>query len=256
MESSLKSMKTRSIVKGEKPLVCIPIVGKSNADILKELANILDKKPDIIEWRADFYNGLTNRKQLFQLLSFIREKVEGIPILFTVRSEKEGGHPNHLTERGKVSLLAALCSRGLVDMIDYELQNDLFSIHYLRQVSLKYNVPMVLSYHNFHETPSREVLVELCLKMDRLDADFVKVAVMPNQMEDVLELLNAMSDVRKTINANLIAISMGSYGAITRLFGWIFGSAMTFGIGEQSSAPGQIPVEDVRKVIELTAKYM
>ncbi|WP_088104450.1 type I 3-dehydroquinate dehydratase [Halalkalibacter urbisdiaboli] len=240
----------------QQPLICAPLVGKNDTDILNELTNIRYKKPDVIEWRADFYEDICDRDKVFHILQTMKSKVPNIPILFTIRSVHEGGESIELTERGKVSLLAALCCRGLVDIIDYELRNDVDSIHYLRQISLRYNIQMILSYHNFKKTPECSEIVEMCKKMDHLDADFVKVAVMPNNMDDALELLRATNEVKKSINAKLVTISMGKFGAVSRLFGWVFGSAMTFGIGEQSSAPGQVPVEDVRRVIEITSKYM
>ena len=44
---------------------------------------------------------------------------------------------------------------------------------------------------------------------------------------------------------------MGGYGAVSRLCGWVFGSSVSFAVGEQSSAPGQVPVEDVNRVVDV-----
>jgi 3-dehydroquinate dehydratase-1 len=44
-------------------------------------------------------------------------------------------------------------------------------------------------------------------------------------------------------------MAMGPLGAVTRAAGWLFGSALTFAVGASSSAPGQMPIEDVRAVI-------
>jgi 3-dehydroquinate dehydratase-1 len=46
-------------------------------------------------------------------------------------------------------------------------------------------------------------------------------------------------------------MSMGEYGKITRVFGSYFGIDMSFAVGKGVSAPGQMPVENVRKMIDL-----
>ena len=51
-------------------------------------------------------------------------------------------------------------------------------------------------------------------------------------------------------------MSMGPYGSLTRLFGWTFGSALTFAVGASSSAPGQVPIEDLNTVLAILQKSM
>jgi 3-dehydroquinate dehydratase-1 len=41
-------------------------------------------------------------------------------------------------------------------------------------------------------------------------------------------------------------MSMGEQGAVTRLAGGLFGSDITFAVGKASSAPGQIPIAEMR----------
>jgi 3-dehydroquinate dehydratase-1 len=42
-------------------------------------------------------------------------------------------------------------------------------------------------------------------------------------------------------------MSMGEEGGITRIAGGLFGSDLTFALGKASSAPGQIPIADLRR---------
>jgi 3-dehydroquinate dehydratase-1 len=51
-------------------------------------------------------------------------------------------------------------------------------------------------------------------------------------------------------------MSMGPFGSLTRLFGWAFGSALTFAVGASSSAPGQVPVEDLNTVLAILQRSM
>jgi 3-dehydroquinate dehydratase-1 len=43
-------------------------------------------------------------------------------------------------------------------------------------------------------------------------------------------------------------MSMGPLGSVTRMIGGVFGSSLSFAVGEASSAPGQIPIADLHAV--------
>jgi 3-dehydroquinate dehydratase-1 len=105
---------------------------------------------------------------------------------------------------------------------------------------------MIMSYHNFQSTPGKEALVAKFLEAERLGADIGKVAVMPESPEDVLTLLGAVWQASEAGHIPLIGMSMGGFGALSRIVGGVFGSALTFAVGKSSSAPGQIAIEDLR----------
>jgi 3-dehydroquinate dehydratase-1 len=44
---------------------------------------------------------------------------------------------------------------------------------------------------------------------------------------------------------------MGPHGALSRIAGFAFGSALTFGVAAAGSAPGQMPIGELRAAIEL-----
>jgi len=48
----------------------------------------------------------------------------------------------------------------------------------------------------------------------------------------------------------LISMSMGAYGVLSRVAGWMFGSTVTFAVGRASSAPGQVPIEELRAMLD------
>ena len=64
-------------------------------------------------------------------------------------------------------------------------------------------------------------------------------------------LLGAAAKIHEETDRPLIAISMGPLGAISRICGGYFGSAMTFAAAAQSSAPGQIPVQQLSTLLKL-----
>ena len=51
-------------------------------------------------------------------------------------------------------------------------------------------------------------------------------------------------------------MSMGRLGVVSRLCGQGFGSAITFGLVDKASAPGQIPAEKLMQVLEIVDQAM
>ena len=111
---------------------------------------------------------------------------------------------------------------------------------------------VVGSSHEFHRTPEHAELIYRLRKMQDMGADILKVAVMPQNKADVLTLLSATEEMyRLYAQRPLLTMSMASDGVISRLCGEVFGSAATFGMVGQGSAPGQIPADQLEQVLEI-----
>ena len=107
-----------------------------------------------------------------------------------------------------------------------------------------------MSYHNFSQTPPIKELVDICLEMDALHADILKIAVMPQKPEDVLALLEATCIVRRCTQKPVISMSMGRWGALSRVAGTLFGSCATFASIDKVSAPGQFSIASAKKLMQ------
>nr|WP_281280555.1 type I 3-dehydroquinate dehydratase [Salibacterium salarium] len=178
----------------------------------------------------------------------LRNKLGNIPILFTIRSEKEGGQRIGMDESAKVELMTKVCESGHIDLIDYETGNNEQDIKKIQKAAQQYNVKLVLSFHHFTKTPSEEEMMKKLQQAAAYEADVGKIAVMPETMSDVLAVLQVTQTASEELEIPIITMSMGADGGLTRLIGWKFGSAMTFAVGDKSSAPGQIPIEVVRQL--------
>jgi 3-dehydroquinate dehydratase-1 len=155
-----------------------------------------------------------------------------------------------------VRLYASVCESRCVDLVDFEMSNPVDHVRHVRDVSRKCEIQMVMSYHNFRDTPALDTLVERFAQAQELGADVAKVAVMPNDVEDVLRLLSATLQSSRRLKIPLISMTMDRWGTLTRLVGCVFGSAVTFAVGERSSAPGQVPIEDLEKALSIMRKVM
>ncbi len=241
---------------GKFPLVCTPLVGRTGDEILSQLEQVLAKKPDVVEWRVDFFQGIGNTADVLGVAADIRRAAGAVPLLFTRRSIREGGEEIPLSEGQVVALYAAVCQSGSVDLVDFEMDNDAAHVRQVREFSRANKVQLILSFHDFHATPALDTLNGRFLRAQQLGADIAKVAVMPQGLEDVLTLLSATLQASRRLTIPVVSMSMGSYGSLTRLFGWTFGSAMTFAIGAGSSAPGQVPMEDFNTVLGILRKSL
>ena len=236
---------------GSVPIIITPLVGKTRAMILDEVAAIVPKKPDLLEWRVDFFESIADVAAVLETARAIRQACAGIPVLFTRRHQREGGTPIAMAEAAVVATYAAVCQGRCVEMIDYELSNDPADLKHLREVSAANDITMIMSYHNFQLTPDADTLDRTFADAERLGADVAKVAVMPSDAQDVLALLAATDRARQTLSIPLISMSMGGVGSLSRIMGWVYGSAATFAVGQTSSAPGQIAIEDLRTVLAI-----
>jgi hypothetical protein len=48
---------------GETPLLCTPLVGRTRKRVLAEAASVLRQKPDLVEWRVDFFDAVGDRRR-------------------------------------------------------------------------------------------------------------------------------------------------------------------------------------------------
>ncbi|MGT2948153.1 type I 3-dehydroquinate dehydratase [Streptococcus devriesei] len=195
---------------------------------------------DLIEWRADYLA----KNDILTVAPAIFEKFAGHEVIFTLRTEKEGGHIS-LTSEEYLAIIRDIATLYQPDYIDFEY----FSYREILKDMYDFS-NLVLSYHNFEETP--ENLMEVFSELTALAPRVVKIAVMPQNEQDVLDLMNYTRGF-KTLNPEqeYVTMSMSKLGQISRLAADLTGSSWTFASLEQESAPGQIALTDMRKIKEV-----
>lgn len=248
MKTNLKPLDIRGRLLGSngRALVCTALVGRTTAALKAELAAILPKSPDLLEWRVDFFDAIAERREVLAAAAELRALAASIPIVFTRRAVHEGGEPIAIDEDAVVSLYASVCASGDVDLVDYELSQPEHHRRRVRAVSQAHGVALIVSCHDFRATPAASSMLETLLRAEREGADIAKLAVMPQSQGDVLRLLDTTLHASAALRIPLITISMGGLGAMTRICGWQYGSSVTFAVGQRVSAPGQIPIETLR----------
>ncbi|WP_078544041.1 type I 3-dehydroquinate dehydratase [Litchfieldia alkalitelluris] len=252
-----KLVKVRDVTIGEgAPKICVPVVGETLEQLLEEIVSLKSLDLDVVEWRIDFFQDVESIEIVKSALFEIRQALGNTPLLFTFRSAKEGGE-REVSSSYYFELNSEIVKSSLVEMVDIELFNDEEMIKELVEESHKHGVFVVISNHDFDKTPSKDEIVTRLRRAQELGGDLPKIAVMPRTAADVLVLLDAtlmMSE--QYADRPIITMSMAGNGVVSRLAGEVFGSALTFGAAKKASAPGQISVTELRRVLELIHKNL
>lgn len=249
----MNTVKIKNITIGEgKPKICVPIVGETKEEILKEARAIAsDSSVDIAEWRSDWFEEADDTEKVTGVLKELRKELREIPLLFTFRTAKEGGRREIAVEK-YVDLNKKAAKSGFADLIDAEIFMGDKPVKEIIEAAHKSGVKVIASNHDFDKTPDKKELLERLLKMQEMGADILKIAVMPKTERDVLELLLATEEMHTNYAKKpLVTMSMGGAGMVSRLCGEVFGSAITFGTMGKKSAPGQIPVRELEEILDL-----
>lgn len=234
-------------------------MGRTEEEILCQinLINVSQNNQliDMVEIRADYFQGLGSPDEVKRLMTAVQRELSGKIVLFTIRSEKEGGQklPSEITDIDGINRL--VISNKLADIVDVELSDGNPSKRELAELAHDNAVKIIMSYHNFDTTPEQEFMTAKLEAMRNMGADIIKIAVMPESIHDVHRLMEAATYTKEKLDVPIVAISMGAIGVITRISGALYGSDITFGTLGQASAPGQIPVSDLKRMMDDIERY-
>ena len=220
-------IKHRVIGRGE-PLICVPVVEQDAQSVIREITYLSQSTADMIEWRVDAFRDFTDYNAIRSVFEAMAQvKAEQLDDLHDLAAES-----------------------GCVDLVDLEFFEEDRPLHKIKRLR-EMGVSVIASHHDFEQTPSPEVMKMLLEKMCAGGADIVKLAVMPQNYKDVLNLLDVTAQFREeNPDTPVITMSMGSLGGISRISGETFGSCVTFGAHEKPSAPGQFAMKELRQMLD------
>ena len=211
-------------------MICVPILEKNSESVIKSANNAIKMGADILEFRID---GLDDPDP---------DEIKGLikdinyPFIATNRTSKEGGLFDG-SEEERIEILFEAAKYA--DFVDIELKTD----ENYRSKIIKVSKATIISYHDFKKTPSVTELLDI-VKRESEIGDISKFAVMPENIQDTLVVLEVLSRVQNTIG-----ISMGDIGKYTRVIAPLFGSPITFASLDKESAPGQLDVTNMRNIL-------
>ncbi len=222
------------------PRICVSIARETIDDVLA-VADSVASQADVLEVRLDslavpaispFINGVSR------------------PLLFTNRPQWEGGNFSGNEDARMGALLEAVAENA--GYVDLELLAPDESHQKMRTALQQSRTQLILSWHNFKETPTREELVGRMALMQDKGADIGKIVTTAHSHGDVLRVLQ-LQEVAHKLDFPLIAFCMGRPGVISRVATCDLGGYMTYCApsANEATAPGQLTVSALREIYSL-----
>ncbi|MEG1774426.1 MAG: type I 3-dehydroquinate dehydratase [Oscillospiraceae bacterium] len=232
------------------PKLCLPLVARTEEELLSFAQEACTLRPDLIEWRIDAYESAASMPAALAALALLRRTLGALPLLCTCRCRAEGGL-QALPEAYRLSLLEAMLETGEVDLVDLELSAGSAALGRISAAAHRADAALIGSAHDFEQTPPVDAMLATLRAQQHAGADIAKLAVMPRTLDDITALLDASRRFSAEAAIPLIAVSMGRLGLPSRLCGSLFSSAVLFGAGSRASAPGQVPIGLLREILRL-----
>jgi len=205
---------------------------------------------DIFELRIDRFDNL-QPNFLITTIKNLKKKTK-LPLLATIRRNEETNFrpPKHnLSEEKRFHLFQQIIP--YVDGIDIELQAKEIISRVVNLAKKRGAHPkkktVIVSYHNFKETPGNNKLNQIVKQAKKYHADIVKLTLYAKNFDDVARL---MCFTYQCPYKPLVSISLGRIGNISRIIGSFFGSCLTYGFISASNKEEQTTLMDLIQEIK------
>ncbi|NDR52956.1 type I 3-dehydroquinate dehydratase [Actinomyces sp. 565] len=277
-----------AVLGGARPAVAVATTGSDPEACAAQARAAHQAGADLVELRADLLAAPVsdmagNEPELPEALAAlwlrgaaaVAQALRGLdmPVLLTVRTASEGGglDANDAVYRDALARVierlgrerpaaancrdavgaddaSGACAAAVVAAVDVELARG--DLPRIVQLARGAGLDVVASSHDFTATPDEAELLRRLHAMQSAGAAVAKIAVTPRGRSDVERALGVAARAREELEIPVVVIAMGASGAVTRLAGGVFGSALTFATaGSAASAPGQLPVAQVRSAL-------
>lgn len=224
--------------------VCVSLATDSVDKLPTMIDRAFRKGADYLEIRFDhiIYNDIDSALE-------ISEKIKNRAI-YTLRSKYESGFFEG-DRREQISLLRKIGSTKpmLLDIDIAVLKRD----KDLRKFVKDNKIPVLVSFHDFRNTPNKSLLLKKIEDMKRY-SNYVKLVTTARNFQDNLRVLSLYDNNTST---NLIAFAMGEHGILSRLLCTLYGnSPFTYASLDAPLAPGQLDIGIMKKIYERIAKKL
>ena len=163
-----------------------------------------------------------------------------IPIIATCRS-------GFYSDEQRFEILAEAIKNGAT-YIDIEIESTAEYRRKLTAIANSSNCKIIISYHNFNETPEENVLKEVIAKAKKHKPDLIKIVTTAQTLADAGKVVELQQR-----NKKIIAFVMGKYGKNSRLMSYEYGAPFIYAAHTHNSksAEGQLTVDEIKKLFDL-----
>ncbi len=216
---------------------CVSIAENSPYKIKQNLKDAL-KKSYYVEVRFDFLKI----DEIPKTLEIIKNDLKRV--VCTLRPKSEGGKFEG-SEKERISILKLIAEYNpfLLDVEFNTIKENKELVKYLKSTKTK----LLISWNDFKKTPKFSELKNMMNQMTKFSHN-VKIVTTAKSVDDSIRTLQLYSKNGKN---NLIAFAMGDNGRISRILCLYLGSPYTYVSLGKPVAPGQLSIDEVKKIISL-----
>lgn len=217
---------------------CLPII-KSSRDEVLAVINDHDTEYRYFEVWLDYVDD-ADEAFVGRLAGLLSER---LILLFRRQNLEEIKMP--VEERQ--SILKSLDKSPVMVDLDVSTQTD--ELDYVRDNNL--DIKTIVSYHDYKQTPNTVRLEEIIGTMKGYRPGIYKLATLCDSREDAIRLLELLLALKAEGHAAIV-LGMGEDGAVTRVFGALWGNEMTFAplTSAEQSAPGQLTRQQLENIFK------
>lgn len=249
------SFTTAPRVDGIGPVLIVPIMATTVSQIVEEAQAAVAAGASALEWRVDALLGSHTDVNVADIVAEVCSQLDplDIPLILTVRTAGQGGLFDPAPAR--YGLLIATLLDGVRRVpgtnswiaVDIERSHP-SSLRLAEQVADAGFLPIVSS-HNWVNTPHVDDIVLALLEVAESFPGVIKLATTAQTPMDAERLLQATRSVVNETGREVITMAMGETGRRSRIEGWKYGCVATFVTNGTASAPGQVPIEEIRALL-------
>ncbi len=231
------------------------ITDATKENIIPQLIKTKLLRVDFAGIRVDLFEkqDLKTIMEIFSEIHYQRNAGVKLPrIIATVRIKREGGGFKKGEEDRSSAFVNIISHLGRGDFIDIELYAEEIRDMVIR-MARKQGLRVIVSYHNFEETPGYSKLKNIIKRGTEVGADIAKVGTLVNSDEDIATL-GITLDTCKYEGKPAIILPMGKDKRCkeARLsMPFLIKNRINYGSIGDANAPGQPTVQELRNALNL-----
>ncbi len=223
-----------AMLKQSSPLLVASLDGDDLPYLLEQARS---DRADVVEIRLDVWGNFF-REDMQEKMARFKEKIR-LPMLVSFR----GGHP--FPTWWQPVHWKALSHAVMIDVEwnpKYPWKDILSNVR-------KHNLALMISHHDYKETPSEKVLTKIAQAAYGKKADVVKIATRVKNEADIRTLLKVCE--RFAPKRLMTVMGMGPMGTISRLAAPLFHVSFLYGFIGTPTASGQLQFRDLQERVRM-----
>lgn len=225
-------------------MICTSLKCKSNIELKNKIKKAFDLGSDYVEIRLDYFKKIDMKIFKKIIKPFINK------CILTYRINNGKSIKKIEEKRFFIEELLEL-KPAFIDIEEKYYKRMLDIIDRIKNE----NIQLIISWHNFNETPSINRLIKILERM-KVYGNLYKIVTTAKSINDNYKILNLYDYLNSNEKNKLIAFCMGEKGLISRILCVFAGAPFTYAsLFNQKTAPGQLSIIEMRKIYEIFKKF-